>query len=83
MKLFPIMGSPCIKIIPWDLISTHEKQALANHGQDLERLAQRGGLSACEVMAVLEKRAYTRMPLGVAEKQLIARVEKFHKENPQ
>lgn len=48
--------------IPWDMIAPHEKQAMANHGgQSLERLAQRGGLSACEALAVLEDRIWTPM----------------------
>lgn len=48
--------------IPWDMISTHEKQAMNNHGgQSLERLDQRGGLSACEALAVLEDRNWTPM----------------------
>jgi hypothetical protein len=48
--------------IPWEMIASHEKQAMENHcGQTLERLAQRGGLSACEAVAVLDDRPYKRM----------------------
>lgn len=42
-----------ITSIPWDMIAPHEKQALVNHDQTLERLAQRGGLEAVEAMKVL------------------------------
>lgn len=31
--------------IDWDLIERHRGQAEENHGQSLERLAERGGLS--------------------------------------
>lgn len=39
--------------IPWPMIAPHEAQALRNHGQTLQRLAERGGLSpgeACDVL---------------------------------
>ena len=42
-----------LESIPWDLIGSHEDQAQANHSQSLRRLAVRGGLSCCEVLAVL------------------------------
>lgn len=49
--------------IPWELIAPHEKQALRNHAQNLEKLAYRGGLSPCEAVAILEDKDYrTRWP---------------------
>lgn len=39
--------------IPWALVADHEKQAQSNHGQTLERLNQRGGLTLCELKAVI------------------------------
>jgi hypothetical protein len=39
--------------IPWDMIAPHAKQADKNHYQTLERLAERGGLTAEEAVAVL------------------------------
>ena len=56
MKTFPIMIKPYSSekyYIPWDLISPHEAQALENHGQSLEKLADRGGLSWDEAYDVL------------------------------
>jgi hypothetical protein len=53
MQRFPILGSKYIKDIPWAAIEKHEKQALLNHSQTLKRLAQRGGLSPAEAIAVL------------------------------
>ena len=60
-RTFPILLSwderrknPDVKRnLPWDFIAPHEKQAQANHYQTLERLAQRGGLSWMEMLAVL------------------------------
>lgn len=48
--------------VPLALVMPHEKQADRNHGQTLHRLAERGGLSACELAAVLEDREWRAMP---------------------
>jgi hypothetical protein len=47
--------------IPWDVVETHAKQAEQNHGQTLERLAERGGLDLSELAAVLEDRQWRSM----------------------
>ena len=70
-RRFPILQSmhgmrkyealDCPKSVPWSLVAPHERQADRNHGQTLARLAERGGLSACELVAVLEDRDYRRM----------------------
>lgn len=39
--------------IPWAMIADHEHQAKLNHQQTLQRLAERGGLSANEAVCVL------------------------------
>ncbi len=52
-RRFPIQGGPSI---PWKAIAPCEGQAKRNHSQSLERLAERGGLSAIEAFAVLESR---------------------------
>lgn len=68
MRRFPIQGGPAI---PWVLLAPHERQARSNHGgQSLERLADRGGLSPCEALAVLEDRPWRRMPPGEAAAEL-------------
>ena len=51
----------CPTSIPWSVIAPHERQADRNHGQTLKRLAERGGLSACEAVAVLEDRDWHKM----------------------
>lgn len=61
--------------IPWAMIEPHEEQALRNHaGQDLEKLASRGGLGACEALAVLEDRVWSLMNEDVAAETLAAKV---------
>ncbi len=59
-KTFPIMVPyirgryiDCPHAVPWDIIAPHERQAQLNHGQSLERLAERGGLSPREFVAVM------------------------------
>jgi choline dehydrogenase-like flavoprotein len=47
--------------IPWDVVEPHAKQAEQNHGQTLERLAERGGLDLSELAAVLEDRRWQSM----------------------
>lgn len=51
----------CPKSIPLALIALHERQAGRNHYQTLKRLAERGGLSASEAVAVLEDRDWHGM----------------------
>ena len=38
--------------VPWDLVVPHEKQAIRNHDQTLEKLNERGGLDPRELYAV-------------------------------
>lgn len=48
--------------VPWSLIAAHERQAQLNHcGQTLERLAQRGGLSPWEMVAVVTDKRLQEM----------------------
>ncbi len=51
---YPILGSYPRRYIPRGLLDPHAEQAWKNHGQSLSRLAQRGGLSWCEALAVIE-----------------------------
>lgn len=50
-RMFPIMRGDDI---PWSVIAPHESQALVNHNQSLERLAQRGGLAPFEAVCVIK-----------------------------
>lgn len=46
----------CPRSVPWDIVEPHEEQAQKNHGQTLQRLAERGGLSPAELVALLQDR---------------------------
>lgn len=54
-RQFPVLQPPpgCPSRVPWSFVAPHEGQALRNHDQTLERLAQRGGLGAEELVAVV------------------------------
>lgn len=56
--VMPIMGSQLMSNIPWAMIAPHEQQAQSNHGQSLDRLAERGGLAASEAIDILEGRRW-------------------------
>jgi hypothetical protein len=58
-RLFPILGARAS--IDFALVADHGKQAQANHYQTVERLAQRGGLSWCELYAVLHNKPWQKM----------------------
>ena len=68
---FPILKSNGVTI-PWKSIAPHEKQALINHGQSLEKLASRGGLSWCEALAVLQDSKFIEMPEEEAKEKVLA-----------
>jgi hypothetical protein len=38
------------------MLTPHEDQAQRNHGQSLERLAERGGLGVCEMLFILDNK---------------------------
>jgi hypothetical protein len=65
--------------LPWEMILPHDKQARRNHDQTLQRLAERGGLSACEALAVLEDRSWheLRLPFAEAHRQLAERLARW------
>jgi len=73
MRMFPVLKSTVgpypagqLAAVPWDLLAPHERQADINHGQTLKRLAERGGLSPAEMVAVLEDRRFHRMEPAAA-----------------
>lgn len=71
-KMFPAL------FIPWGLIATHDAQAKKNHaGQDLSKLASRGGLSACEAIAIIQDRDWTAMDDQLAHKQLAKMISDY------
>ena len=44
----------CPHSVPWDFIAEHADGCQRNHGQTPERLAERGGLSPAEIVAVVD-----------------------------
>ena len=77
MKLFPVMAEYGHRIkekttdyIPYEAIEPHERQAMQNHGQTLKRLAERGGLYYCELLAVLEDRQWTEIEQSSKRKSI-------------
>ena len=69
-KEFPILKSNG-ETIPWESIASHKAQALINHGQSLEKLASRGGLSWCEALAVLRDSKFITMPEEEAKEKVL------------
>lgn len=68
--------------IPWGLIAPHERQAKENHyGQDLAKLASRGGLDSSEAVAVLEDRPWHLMDEDEARRQLVQKVSEYEQAN--
>jgi hypothetical protein len=65
VKTFPILKvfgkerQPRRASVPWNMLEPHRKQAMRNHNQTLERLAERGGLSEIECLLVLEDRNFS------------------------
>lgn len=55
---YPILGTRPQQYIPWGLLMLHEGQAWKNHGQSLTQLAQRGGLSWAEALAIIEGKSW-------------------------
>lgn len=48
--------------VPWSAVAPHESQALENHNQTLQRLAERGGLDVRELAAVVTGKHWSDAP---------------------
>jgi hypothetical protein len=59
-RSFPILKGEGAKI-DYQLVSDHAEQVRSNHYQSVERLAERGGLSWCELYAVLHNRKWEKI----------------------
>lgn len=87
-KQFPILhsshreGEP--EYIPWEILEPHEAQAYSNHGQSLEKLASRGGLSWREIYAVINDKEFDyggNCTSDYYKRAVLDAVEKFNTEN--
>jgi hypothetical protein len=56
----------CPQFVDWDAVASHRRQVERNHGQSLETLNSRGGLSPDELYAVLNDRKWQPIDIGVA-----------------
>jgi hypothetical protein len=90
MKVMPISGyfdrekweTVRAFTIPFEMLVPHDKQAKANHcGQDLNRLWERHGMSACEAIAILEDRKWHRMIDKEAAEKLKQMVKEYEERN--
>ena len=56
-RTFPVLNHKRDNVplasVPWEFIASHEAPAQRNHAQTLKGLAERGGLSAKEMLAVV------------------------------
>ena len=64
-QTFPILGNGGARI-DWQLVLDHGGQAKQNHNHSVTRLAERGGLSWCELHAVLHDKRYQKMDTNEA-----------------
>ena len=64
-KQFPILNGGDAKI-DWQLVEEHAQQAMSNHGQTIRVLASRGGLSWCELFAVLHNQRWQKIDMNEA-----------------
>jgi hypothetical protein len=78
---FQIIGTPWC--VPFALVKRHAAQCQKNHGQSPERLRERGGLSWCELYAVITDQPWQRFPDHVtARRHCIAAIEKWAGDKP-
>jgi hypothetical protein len=71
----PVLGHPLA--IRADILDA--QQAMTNHGQTLERLAERGGLSLDEAAAIAERRRWCELTAGEAMDALKRAGERHHR----
>ena len=57
IKFFPMLDNKYI-MVPYELVMKHQKQAFENHMQNVDRLAERGGLSMEELYYVLSDKPF-------------------------
>ena len=53
LENMPVMKGVNIKSIPMRLLQPYEEQALRNHSQSLQRLAERGGMDSSEFLGMV------------------------------
>jgi hypothetical protein len=81
----PVGGRPSHRneVFPLELFKPHQRQALHNHGQTLERLAQLGGLSWAEALAILEGCTVLDGPIRGHETMFRVKLAAWRREHPE
>jgi hypothetical protein len=57
-RTWPKLWPKCAREVPLEAVAPFEAQADRNHGQTLKRLAERGGLSPSELVAVMHRKTF-------------------------
>ncbi len=80
-RTFPVHASSReyskLKSIPWHIMELGRKRAEDNHGQTLERLAERSGLAICEMADALRDQPLRFHGLKETQDEDLAFVLKF------
>jgi len=77
----PVMSSKYLKSMPMAMLN--EKQAQKNHGQSLERLAERGGICPSEALSIMDGLHWGAVRVcDENDRLLLRRVEKFREPKP-
>ena len=67
---------------PMAMFEPHNHQAMSNHcGQGIVRLAERGGVSPCEALAILDDRPWHSMDHQTAKAELLRRIQEYESRN--
>lgn len=78
-ETFPILSSYrrnwSRRSVPWPIAERARAQAEHNHGQPLERLAERGGLSPAEMLCALRGQNLREMGGDPLEAEFFATIE--------
>ena len=75
LEWMPVLGHPLA--IRAELLDAD--QAMTNHGQTLERLAERGGLSLSEAAAIVDRRRWRELTADDAMAALKRAAERHHR----
>lgn len=88
LEIFPVLNGKYLRGVPMVFLKPHEARAVKNHGLWLAQLAERGGLSALHIYAVLTDTPMNLLPSQLTEahwsgevmKRVAVFVEKMEKD---
>lgn len=61
LENMPVMNGINIKSIPMRLLVPFERQAVRNHSQSLQRLAERGGMDSTEILGMVRGLSWSQL----------------------